>query len=107
MEGFNPKEASDELFAWNLAERFVEMDQAGGVHTQRGNNLDPFFERVDQRRGVRWRNDGARMSVERDDHRHAVVLKRVGNGLPDHLLMSQVDAIKDPDGHADLARTGF
>ena len=43
------------------------------------------------------------MAVEGDHHGEAVVLAGVGDGLPDDLLMAEMDAVKDADGQADLA----
>ena len=45
------------------------------------------------------------MAVESDRERHRVVLPRVGDRLPDDLLMPEMHAVKYADGQADLAVT--
>ena len=46
------------------------------------------------------------MPVERDDEREGVVLARVGDGLPDDLLVAEMHAVENADGQADLAAAG-
>jgi len=41
--------------------------------------------------------------VEGDDDRQRVMLAGVVDGLPDDLLMAEVDAVKHANGQADLA----
>jgi hypothetical protein len=43
------------------------------------------------------------MPVERNHQRDGVVLVRIGDGLPDDLLMAKMDAIENADGQADFA----
>jgi len=46
------------------------------------------------------------MVVEGDDHRDCIVLPRVGDGLPDNLLVAKMHAVKHADGQADLPAGG-
>ena len=43
------------------------------------------------------------MPVKRDHQREGVVLARVGDGLPDDLLVAEMHAVENADGQADLA----
>ena len=52
------------------------------------------------------------MFIESDDYRHRAVLPRIGDGLADDLLVTEMDAIKHPNGGAEftiraLQLTGF
>jgi hypothetical protein len=47
------------------------------------------------------------MPIEGEDEREAIVLSRVGNGLPDDLLMAQVHAVEKADGQAYFAAGGL
>jgi hypothetical protein len=42
------------------------------------------------------------MFVERDDQRDTFVLSGIGHGLPDDLLMAEMNAVKDTYGEADF-----
>ena len=47
------------------------------------------------------------MPIEGEHEREGIVLARVGNGLPDDLLMAQMDAVEKTDGQTDLAAGRF
>jgi hypothetical protein len=47
------------------------------------------------------------MAIESDNERNTLVLARIGNRLPNNLLMSQMHAIEKPNRKADLAFLGF
>ena len=60
-------------------------------------------ERIDLRRQVCRGDDGVGMAVEGDDQCDAAMLVRVGDGLPDDLLVPEMHAVEDADGETDLA----
>jgi hypothetical protein len=43
------------------------------------------------------------MPVKGDHHREGIMQSRIGDGLPDDLLMAQVNSVKNADRQADLA----
>jgi hypothetical protein len=43
------------------------------------------------------------MAVEGDDQRDAAMLVRVGDSLPDDLLVAEMHAVEDADGETDFA----
>ena len=43
------------------------------------------------------------MPVEREHQRDGLVLARIGEGLPDDLLVAEMHAVEEADGQADLA----
>ena len=47
------------------------------------------------------------MPVEGQHQREGIVLARIGDGLPDDLLVAQMHAVEETDGQADLAAAGF
>lgn len=46
-------------------------------------------------------HDRGGVPIESDDERRAVVLERIGERLPDHLLVAEVDPVEKADGQAD------
>ena len=46
------------------------------------------------------------MVIERDDQRERAMLTRVGDGLPDDLLMAEVHPVKEPNRQTNLAVAG-
>src|SRR6266542_4244187 len=46
------------------------------------------------------------MAVKGEHHRQRFILLGIGQGLPDDLLVTQMHAIEDADGHADLPARG-
>ncbi|MEQ2010028.1 MAG: hypothetical protein ABMA26_24865 [Limisphaerales bacterium] len=99
-------EAADELLARLLAERAVEADEQRVRDAERFDGAEFLRQRVEHRRHAVRRDDGVRMAVEGYDDRHALVLAGVGKCLPDDLLVAEMHAVEDTDGHADLARAG-
>ena len=51
-------------------------------------------------------HDGIGMAIKRHDHGERLVLLRIGDGLPDDLLVPKMHAVEHSDGHADVARAG-
>lgn len=98
---------ADEAFAGLSAERLIEMNQQQGVRSERFDGLDFSRQGIDQRWHAVWRDDGARVAVEGEDHGEAVGLAGGGEGSPDDLLMPEVDAIKDAEGETDFAVAGL
>jgi len=47
------------------------------------------------------------MPIKCDYQRNGIVLPRVGDGLADDLLMAEMNAVENADGHADLAAAGL
>ena len=47
------------------------------------------------------------MPVEGQHQRNGIVLARIGDGLPDDLLVAEMHAVKKADGQADLAAAGL
>ena len=105
--GKNPakiaRQFADENFAGFFAEGFVEGNFQQRVRAERFDGAQFLRTGINLRRRFFRRDDGARMPVEGCDHRQRVVLARVGNGLPDDLLMAEMHAVEHADGQADLA----
>lgn len=99
-------EAADELLAGLLTERAVEADEEGVRDAERFDGAEFLRQRVEHRRHAAGRDDSVRVAVEGDDNGNALVLAGVGERLPDDLLVAEVDAVEDTDGHADFARAG-
>ena len=91
------------IFAGLFAEFFVEVNFQQRVRAERFNRAQFLRQRINQRRHAVRRDDGVRMPVKRQHQRDGVVLARVGDGLPDDLLMAEMHAVKHADGQADLA----
>ena len=58
---------------------------------------------------VNWPNRDSLVSVSKawppltgDDDREGLVLRGIGNGLADDLLMAQMNAVKNPNAYADF-----
>ena len=96
-------QSADERLAGLPAERAIEMNQQQRVRAQRFNRAQFLRQRINQRRHAVGRDHDAGVPVERDHQRNGVVLTRVGDGLADDLLMTEVDAVKNADGQANLA----
>ena len=84
------------------AEFFVEMNQQQDVRAQRFDRAQFLRQRINQRRHAVGRHHGIGVPVERDHQRQGVMLPRVGDGLADDLLVTEMDAVKKADGQADL-----
>ena len=97
------RQTADECFARLLAEGLVEFDDQRRIRTERGNGADLLRLRIDLRREMIRRDDGGRMSIKRDNQREAAVLMRVGDGLPDDLLVAEVHAVEHANREANLA----
>ena len=82
------------------------MNDPRGFDAKRLDGATFLRQRLDRRRHALRRHDGIGMAVEGHDHGERLVLLRIGDGLPNDLLMPQMHAIKHPDGHADAARAG-
>ncbi len=46
------------------------------------------------------------MLVKSEDERNRIMLPRVGDGLPDDLLVAEMNAVEHADGQANLAPAG-
>lgn len=97
-------EVANELFAGNPAECLVETDDQQGIDTHGGDG--PLFlgRGMDGGRRQHGRDNRGRVPVKRDHDRPRLVAAGVVDGLPDHLLMSEVNAVEDPDGEAGFLR---
>jgi hypothetical protein len=96
------RELANELFARRLTELAREMNQQRGIDSQRFDFPQLLPQRVNQQWRLFRRKNCGGMPVERDRERNPLVLPRVGNRLPDHLLVPQVHPVEHADGHADL-----
>jgi hypothetical protein len=47
------------------------------------------------------------MPVKREHQRNGVVLPRISDGLPDDLLMTEMNAVKNADGEAGFTAAGL
>jgi hypothetical protein len=61
--------------------------------------------RINERGNAVGCHDRIRMFIECDNERDAFVLLRVGDSLPDDLLMSEMNPVKNADSEANLAVT--
>ena len=100
------RQVADERFAGLLAECLVEHDLQQRLHAKRLDGAEFLRTRIDERREPVRRDDGVGMFVEGDDHRDGIVLARVGDGLPDDLLVAKMHAVEHADGQADLPTGG-
>ena len=91
-------EGADENVARLRGKFLGEGNHQQRIHTQRGERAHLLRGGVEQGRHAVGRHDAAGMLVEGDGHGHALVLRGVGHGLADDLLMTEVDAIKHADG---------
>ncbi len=73
------------------------------IRAERFDGAQFLRQRINQRRHAVRRDDGIGMAVKGDDERDRIVLPRVGDGLPDDLLVAEMHAVKHADGQADLA----
>ena len=101
-----PGQRADELLAGLAAERFVELNDPCGLDAKRPDGAQLLRQRIDRRRHMGRRDHGIGMAVEGHDHGERLVLLRVGDGLPDDLLMPEMHAVEHPDGHTNAARAG-
>ena len=97
------REATDELLAGLLAERFVERNFQQRVCTERFDGAEFLRSRINEWRDAIRRDDGVWMAIKRDDDGERVVLSRVGDGLTNDLLMAKVNAVEHTDGEAGFA----
>ena len=97
------RQSADECLAGLFAERLVEMNQQQRVRAERFDGAQFLRQRINQRRHAVGRDDGVGMAIEGDDERERLVLARVGDGLPDDLLMAEMHAVEETDGQADFA----
>ena len=64
------------------------------VRAERFNRAQFLRQRINQRRHAVGRDDRIRMPVKRQHQRDGVVLARVGDGLPDDLLVAEMHAVE-------------
>ena len=100
------RQVADEIFAGLFAEGLVKRNHQQRVRAERFNRAQFLRQRINQRRHAVRRDDGIRMPVKGEHQRDGVVLARIGDGLPDDLLVAEMHAVKNADGQADLAAAG-
>src|SRR5579862_6112045 len=101
------RQATDKFFTTLSAEFFVKMDQQQGIHAERFDGSQLLRQRINQRRHMIRSDHGVWMPIEGKHEREGVVLARVGNSLPDDLLVSQMDAVKETNGQTHFAAGGL
>ena len=101
------REVPDKTFPGLFAERLVEMDQEQRLRTHGLDDAHFLSQRINQRRDAMGRHDGVGMPVERDDKTDRFLLPGVGDGLPDDLLVPEMNAVEEADRQADLAAPGI
>src|SRR5438045_1996243 len=84
----------NELLACLLAQRLVKFQEQGRIRVQCGNRAQLLRQRINQ-----WWNpfrhyDRIRVPIKCYYHRNSFMLCCVTDRLPNHLLMTQVDAVK-------------
>jgi hypothetical protein len=97
---------ADEFFAGLFAEFFVEEPAA--TRPRRAIQSRAIFAAANKSAAARGpaqrpNSDAGQMSARRN----GVVLARIGNCLPDDLLVAEMHAVKKTDGEADLFAFGF
>ena len=103
MDAFEiARQVADEGFGGHFAGFFIKGDQVNRIHAQRGDDAEFLFQRIDQSRRALGGDNGAGMTIESDDDREGLVLRGIGNGLADDLLMAQMNAVKNPNAYADF-----
>lgn len=95
-------QTTDENVATLLTEGEVKADQENCVHAERAYGAKFLGQRIDQGGRALRRDDSARVAIECDGYSKSAMLPGVGDGSPDYLLMAQMNAIKDTDGHAHI-----
>lgn len=96
-------ELADEGFTGLLAERAIEAQQEQRVRPERLNRAELLRLRIDEWWHFFRRDNGAGVLIEGDDKGKATMLAGVGDGLPDDLLVTEMDAVEHADGEADFA----
>ena len=99
-------EGADEVLGGLFAEGAVEVEEEGGVQAEGFDGAEFLGQGVEERRDASGGDDGGGMGVEGDDDGERAVLAGVHQGLPEDLLVAEVDAIKRANGDADAARRG-
>jgi hypothetical protein len=97
------RQFADEHIAGLLAECLVKVNFQKRVHAQRFDGAQLLGWRVNLRGNPFRSDDGIGMPVERHHQGQRLVLARVGDRLPDDLLVAQMHAVKHANSQADLA----
>jgi hypothetical protein len=101
------RQFADENFAGLFTERRVKMNFQQRVRAQRLNGPDFLGTRKNLRRHAVRRDHGIGMTVKSDHQGGGVVLPRIGDHLPDDLLVAEMHAVENTDGQAGLAAAQF
>jgi hypothetical protein len=98
---------ANERFSGDSAKGDVEGDQPGGVESRVLQPAESLVKRLDQSRGAVGGYDGVGMPVEGDGNRQSIACFCIAQGLTEHGLMAEVQAIEDPDGGTDRLGAGL
>jgi len=83
------------------AELLIEVNEQGGIDTERLDNLKFSTKRINQSGCSVRCNDGIGMTIERHNQRHRFMLTCVIRGLMNDLLVPQMNTIKKTNRDAD------
>jgi hypothetical protein len=82
------------------AECLIEMNEQKAIRAQGFNRSELLRQRINERRHPIQRNNSVWVAIERDDQGGRLMMSRIGQGLADYLLMTQMHPIKKADGDA-------
>jgi len=105
-DAVNPAEVTNhfphKLLARFFAEGAVKGDFQHGIHAERLGGPQFLRGGINSRRQFVGRDNRMGMPVKRHDQGQGIVLARVGDGLPDDLLVPEVQTVEHPDRQANL-----
>ena len=101
------RQSPDKRFSGLLAESLIEVNQQQSICAENFDGAQLLGQRINKRRHPVGSDDTVGVSIKSNDQCNRFVLARVADGLADNLLVTQMHAIKEADGHANFAARGF
>ena len=83
-----------------MAEREIEVKQQRGAEATIRQDLEPLFDGIDQRGGLKRSQNRTGVLIEGDDHGNGLLSRGIGEGLGNDGLVAEVDSIKEAQGQA-------
>jgi len=93
----------DKNLCGDLAHGFIKGQHESGLDAEGLNGGEALGEVLDEAGGVFGCEHLGGVFSKSNAERRGLELVRIGDGLPEDLLMAQMDAIKEADGAADAA----
>ncbi len=97
----------DKNFCGDLAHGLIEGKHEGGLYAESFNGGEALGEMLDETGGVLGCEHLCGVLGKSHTQRSSFELVRIGNGLPEDLLVAEMDAIEEADGAADAAVGGL